>query len=266
MSEFQDYYTVLGVKVGCSGEAIKQAFRKRLMEVHPDKSEFPRDPDEMRRLLEAHEVLSNPDRRDVYDRMWNIVFSEDLPGRTPHVTESDRPAARARSILFLLLEQRTAEAMSRLNELGPGARLFLNKHLTSDEFVDSCFLIGEYLEESRQKSSALEWYEDLLRTEVRRQNNRPCYPEARDKARRLLLKKVGTGTDPRVALEYLRRAEQLGLDRQTRGEVAGRRAVCYLKMDMKVEAGKHFSEAFRILPKTKMLTELGDQLTGYLDG
>ena len=263
MSEFQDFYSVLGLEMDCSQEQIKVVFRKRLLEVHPDKSEYPRDPDEMRLLLEAHEVLSQPDSRDRYDRLWNIVFREELSGRTPHVTDSDRPAARARSILFLLLEQRQQEAVSRLNDLGPGARLFLKKHLTDDEFVDSCFLIGEYHEGLNKKSAALEWFEDLLRTEFRRQNHRPCYPEARDRARKLLLKKTGKTTDPRVSLEYLRRAEQLGLDRATRGEVARRRASCYLEMDMRVEAGRHLSEAIRILPSSKALRDLMVELEGY---
>ncbi len=263
MADFQDYYSVLGLEVDCTQDQIKAAFRKKLLEVHPDKSEFPRDPDEMRQLLEAHDVLSQQDSRDRYDRMWNIVFREENADRTPHVTESDRPAARARSILFLLLEQRNSEALSRLDDLGPGARLFLRKHLTDDEFVDACFLIGEFHEDLKQQSRALEWYEDLLRAESKRQSHRPCYPEARDRARRLLLKKVVKNTDPRVALEYLRRAEQLGLDRSTKGEVARRRASCYLEMDMKVEAGKHLSIAMKILPKSKMLNELSEMLEGY---
>ena len=266
MSEFQDYYSILGLSVDCTSDQIKAAFRKKLLEVHPDKSEFPRDPDEMRLLLEAQEVLSQPDSRDRYDRMWNIVYREELASRLPHVTESERPAAKARSILFLLLEQRTAEALDRLEELGPGARLFLRKHLTSDEFVDSCFLIGEYHEGVKQRSRALEWYEDLLRTESARQSHRPCYPEARDRARKLLLKKVGKDTDPRVALEYLRRAEHLGLDRAATGEVARRRAACYLEMDMKVEAGRHLAVALKILPRSKILKELEEELGEYLDG
>ena len=143
MSEFLDYYSVLGLDMDCSHDQIKKAFRKKLLEVHPDKSAFPRDPEEMRRLLEAHDVLSDSDSRHRYDQMWNIVFREELLDKTPHVTDSERPAARARSILFLLLEQRQREAVQRLEDLGPGARLFLKKHLTDDEFVDSCFLIGD---------------------------------------------------------------------------------------------------------------------------
>lgn len=265
MSEFLDYYSVLGLDMDCSHDQIKKSFRKKLLEVHPDKSAFPRDPEEMRRLLEAHDVLSDADSRHRYDQMWNIVFREELLDKTPHVTDSERPAARARSILFLLLEQRQREAVQRLEDLGPGARLFLKKHLTEDEFVDSCFLIGEYHEGIRQRSRALEWYEDLLRTESRRQNHRPCYPEAVDRAKKLLLKKTNKVSDPRVSLEYLRRAEQLGLDRQSRGEVARKRARCYLDMGMKVEAGKHLTEAVRISPASKALRELMAELDGYWD-
>jgi curved DNA-binding protein CbpA len=109
-----------------------------LLEVHPDKTEHPKDPEEMRALLLAFEVLSDNDRRDSYDNMWKVVAGKDPKlSSIPHVTESGRPAARVRSVFFLLLEQRNEEALERLAELEPGSRLLLRNHLDSGEFVDA---------------------------------------------------------------------------------------------------------------------------------
>ena len=264
---FQDHYLNLGVDPDANEEQIRDAFRARLLEIHPDKSVHPRDPEEMRTVLEAYDVLSNLDMRDAYDKLWKLVSSSgpNLTSAIPHITESERPAARARSVLFLLLEERGDEALERIGELKPGGRLFLRQHLTTGEFVDACFLVGELLEGKKNWVNALEWYEELIRIEEKRNHNRPCYPEARDRARRLLLKRTNINLDPRVGLEYLRRAELLGLDKTGRIEVAKKRAHCYLQMEMKVEAARHLNEVLRLQPQARGLERIREALLGYLD-
>ncbi|MDE0958679.1 MAG: J domain-containing protein [Planctomycetota bacterium] len=263
---FTDHYLILGVDPDCREEEIRKAFRKRLLEIHPDKTEHPKDPDEMRSLLLAFEVLSDNDRRDSYDNMWKIVAGKDPElSSIPHVTESGRPAARVRSVFYLLLEQRNEEALERLADLEPGSRLLLRNHLDSGEFVDACFLLGEIDEGRKDWHGALEWFEELIRVEQTRNVKRPCYSEALERAKKLLLKRTTGRLDPRVGLEYLRRAEVLGLDRAGHAEVAKKRASCYLEMEMKVEASKHFKEFMRLQPRAKGVDRLKSALQGYLD-
>ncbi len=267
MKGFRDHYLHLGVDPDAKEEQIRIAFRARLLEIHPDKSVHPIDPEEMRSLLEAYDVLSNIDTREAYDKLWKIVSPQDpdSPSLIPHVTESERPAARARSVLFLLLEERGKEALQRIKGLQPGGRLYLRQYLTTDEYIDSCFLVGELLEEQKKWVHALEWYEDLIRIEEKRNHNRPCYPEARDRARRLLMKRTRGDLDPRVGLEYLRRAELLGLDKMGRIEVAKKRAQCYLQMEMKVESARHLGEVLRLQPNARGMERILEALEGYLD-
>ena len=67
-----------------------------------------------------------------------------------------------------------------------------------------------------------------------------------------------------MALEYLRRAEQLGLSRLERVEVCKRRAQCYLSLDMKNEAAKHLREALELQPQAKGVRRLREALADYL--
>jgi molecular chaperone DnaJ len=65
----RDYYEVLGVQRGASGAQIKRAFRALARELHPDVSSSPDTEHRFREVAEAYEVLSDPERRALYDRL-----------------------------------------------------------------------------------------------------------------------------------------------------------------------------------------------------
>ncbi len=64
----RDYYEVLRVARGASDAEIKKAFRSLARELHPDVSDEPDAEERFKEVVEAYEVLSNSERRDVYDR------------------------------------------------------------------------------------------------------------------------------------------------------------------------------------------------------
>lgn len=63
-----DYYALLGVDRSATHEEIKRAFRRLARELHPDVSEQADAGRRFRAVAEAYEVLSDPDRRQTYDR------------------------------------------------------------------------------------------------------------------------------------------------------------------------------------------------------
>jgi molecular chaperone DnaJ len=64
----RDYYELLGVARDASEGEIKKAFRGLARELHPDVSEAPDAEERFREVVEAYEVLSKSETRELYDR------------------------------------------------------------------------------------------------------------------------------------------------------------------------------------------------------
>ncbi len=66
----QDYYEILGVARDASDADIKRAYRRKAKELHPDRNpkDRSRAEGEFKRVAEAYEVLSDPQKRAQYDR------------------------------------------------------------------------------------------------------------------------------------------------------------------------------------------------------
>jgi len=72
----RDYYEVLGIERAATQEQIKQAYRQRAMHWHPDRNTAPDAADHFKEIAEAYAVLSDPTKRQAYDRTGHAGVSE----------------------------------------------------------------------------------------------------------------------------------------------------------------------------------------------
>jgi curved DNA-binding protein len=66
---YKDYYEVLGVPRDADQDAIRRAYRKLARTYHPDLNSDSDAEDRFKELGEANEVLSDPEKRERYDRL-----------------------------------------------------------------------------------------------------------------------------------------------------------------------------------------------------
>ena len=83
MTVKRDAYEVLGVSRDADEREIKRSFRKLARELHPDVNRHDHDAEErFKEAADAYEILSDPERRQVYDRYGHEGLS--AQGREPN--------------------------------------------------------------------------------------------------------------------------------------------------------------------------------------
>ncbi len=85
----EDFYSALGVSRDAGEDEIKQAYRKKAAEYHPDVSDDPNADEKFKKVQKAKEVLLDDEKRRMYDQMGHDRFEE---AEKHGATDSDRGA------------------------------------------------------------------------------------------------------------------------------------------------------------------------------
>jgi molecular chaperone DnaJ len=138
----KNHYTILGITRGASPEGVRAAFLRLAKERHPDRAGEASTP-AFREIQQAYDVLSDPDRRRLYDR----EFDQKTPTRrryADHLTQqqdveplipdpwSAVPRRPNRGPLFDRFPETLGQAVFPMTGHGPGSK----------GVIDAAVLIG----------------------------------------------------------------------------------------------------------------------------
>lgn len=75
MAAKRDYYEILGIQKNADDNAIKKAYRKLAKKYHPDTNGGdPRAEEKFKEVTEAYTILSDPEKRKLYDQFGHAAF------------------------------------------------------------------------------------------------------------------------------------------------------------------------------------------------
>lgn len=78
-----DYYEILGLSKGASSDEIKKAFKKKAMKFHPDRTGNDKTAEtKFKEAKEAYDVLSDPQKKSMYDQYGTTDFGGGFGGRS----------------------------------------------------------------------------------------------------------------------------------------------------------------------------------------
>ncbi|MEI7768490.1 MAG: molecular chaperone DnaJ [Chloroflexales bacterium] len=130
----RDYYEVLGVSRGASQDEIKKAFRRLARQYHPDVNKDDSAEAKFKEINEAYEVLSDEQKRAMYDRFGHSTPGGGSAGYDPF------GGGDAFSTIFDAFFGGAGGGGGQRTQRGPqrGADLRYNLRLTFEEAVFGC--------------------------------------------------------------------------------------------------------------------------------
>jgi len=81
---YKDYYQILGIAKNAGQDDIKKAYRKLALKYHPDRNPDDQTAEEkFKEVNEAHQVLSDPDKRAKFDQLGSAYSQWEQGGQRP---------------------------------------------------------------------------------------------------------------------------------------------------------------------------------------
>jgi tetratricopeptide (TPR) repeat protein len=258
----KDFYVVLGVNPEASTKEIKSAFRKQAKSTHPDTGGA--DDEEMRLVLEAYRVLSDPRSRREYDRGRLRLLPNgekaEFDYRSWLKERLDIPEYVAKLVFYDLLHGLEEEAIGLYEKIRDTDEGRLERFFERPEAMDAEFCIAEEYISRGRFVDAYRVMKKLIAMEQSSSGFGYFYDVVLSRFRRLVLEDLQKVLEPTAMLELL--ADALGMRSSAENDAhfLRRRAETLLRMGKASEARIALSKASALSPKLPGLKALAVKL------
>lgn len=258
----KDFYAILGVHPEAPTKEIKSAFRKRAKARHPDTGAT--DDEDMRMLLEAYRVLSDPQARREYDRgRLRLVpnTERDMFDYRVWLKERlDEPEYVAKLVFYDLLhnlEDEALELYERIRDTDSGR---LERFFERPEAMDAEFCIAEEYADRGRFVDSYAVMRKLIGMEQRSAGFGYFYDVVLQRFRRLVLEDLPKVLEPEALLDTLADAIDARSSADNDAQFLRKRAEILYRLGRVSEARAAVARAEALDPKMPGLRALAQKI------
>lgn len=256
-----NYYDILGIDRNSSLQTVKNSFRSKAKRIHPDVTAGDKNSaeEEMRLLLLAYNVLSNPVKRKAYDREYfsfrkisRFNYREYLKSQT------DDLYAQCKLVFYDILNGFNEEALQLYEDLNSQNNFQLDKYLDEGDYRDCIFLLAEEFQNQKQYIKAFFLFEELIIAEAEKPYFHHFIDEVIDRLRYLVANKIQKQKSKEWCIIQINHLLSLNMPNKDKAFFCKKIAEIYHGLDQKQQAIDYFEMALRFDKKisgTKKLIE-----------
>ena len=229
-----NYYTILGTSNTASPSEIKKQFRARVKTLHPDiKGMDSMDSSrELRLLLKAYEVLSNPEKRIKYDSTLNTFLKRkknEFNYREFLKSRKEDLRCQTKLIFYDLLNSNPEDAVLLHEKLEQERNFRLQNYMSWADYMDCTFLLAEQYSKEKNILKAFELYKQLYLNEIKRPYFKHFIREIVDRLKKIISHKMHKVLKPGEIINYIEELLELNISDKDNAFFYKVMAECYLK-------------------------------------
>jgi curved DNA-binding protein CbpA len=236
----ENYYEVLGIQPEAATREVKSAFRRQAKKQHPDlrdgagmKGPGARSADAaMRLLLEAYRILSDPEKRRIYDRGLRRRAAEEggFDYRRFLKARSNDPESQAKLVVFDLLHDFEDEAIEIYERAKCLGEFRLERFLDRAEAMDAEFCLAEEYEKRERWLKAYSIYKRLIIMEQEKPVFRYFFEVVAFHFRSLVMLKLPRALDDEDYVDTLEEAACIGIPKHDAAQLLRKKAEVQLRL------------------------------------
>jgi tetratricopeptide (TPR) repeat protein len=263
----RNYYEILGVRNNSSYEDIKKSFRKKAKELHPDVKAVKgiNSDDEMKLLLHAYEILSNPQKRDEYDyKLRRVINVYTFNYREYLKNKKDDPASKLTLILFDLMHGFPDEAIELFNTYFASSPDAMETYLNRTDYLECLFLLAEEFEKKGEYLTAFEFLKKIYEYE----NEKPFFKhftvEIVERLKQLVCYKLVNMLSTDISIRYIKQLLSLNLSARDNAYLYKRIAEIYLSNGRTKDASAFLKKCLKLDQRLNGLKRLKEKIGAEL--
>jgi curved DNA-binding protein CbpA len=261
----RNYYEILGVGNNSTNEDIKRSFRRKAKELHPDLTSY-RNPsahsdEEMKILLRAYEILSDPEKREEYDyKLRNVLYACSFNYKEYLKQKTDDLGSQIKLVIFDLMHGDPDEALDVFNCYFGTSPEKMEQYLNRTDYLECLFLLAEEFDKRGEYITAFEFLKKIYEHESEKPFFKHFTVEIVERLKHLVCFKIVNLLSIDLTIQYIKQLIKLNLSDKDNAYLYKRIAELYLASGRRKNASEFLEKCLKLGQKLNGLSKLKQRI------